>query len=163
MQIGPTNAPDASIHHLSQNMFITHCSGPKISVRTRHPHWVMNLFAARVVSFQIEGTDTSFAPLLSLHSSLLSTFHTSFTSLCLCSIFFIGEILVNSEAPTTQQRTAPTRWCANIALRMKVFHLIIQGGIFGSGTVPLSHLVSDTQNKTAHCELRSDRLIYLET
>lgn len=70
MQIGPTNAADASVHHLSWNMFITHCSGPKISVRTRHPHWVMNLFAARVASFQIEGIDTSFAPLFpSIHPS----------------------------------------------------------------------------------------------
>lgn len=127
MQIDPTNAPGASLLHLSQNMFITCRSGPKISVRTRHPHWVMNLFAAR--AFRIP------PPLL-----FLSTFYVSFTSLRLCSIFFLGEILVNepdSEAPTIRQRTPPTRWCANIALRIKVFHLIIQGGISSSGYRPV--------------------------
>lgn len=136
MQIGPTNAADASVHHLSWNMFITHCSGPKISVRTRHPHWVMNLFAARVASFQIEETDTSFPrPSFPPFIPPLNLPHVLHISMPLFCIFY-EEILVNSEVPTTQQRTPPTRWCANISLRIKVFHLIIQGGISSSGDHP---------------------------
>lgn len=83
----------------------------------------------------------------------LSTFYVSFTSLRLCSIFFLGEILVNepdSEAPTIRQRTPPTRWCANIALRIKVFHLIIQGGISSSGYRPVLSLLFSVPKSRKH-------------
>lgn len=58
--LSPTTPQLLWFPHLSQDMFITHSFGSKISVGTRHPGCVMNPPAAcLVMAFQIEGSPSS--------------------------------------------------------------------------------------------------------
>lgn len=122
----PNNASTVTISHLSQDMFITHSFGPRISVGTRHPGCVMNPSASCLVilCFRWKGL------LPPLSSLLLSPM--SFTSLHLRSLFFItrniSQQACTQQGPKPQlQRTShyPSRWCANVAVDIKVFQLII--------------------------------------
>lgn len=114
--------------HLSQDMFITHSFGPKISVGTRHPGCVMNPPRRLPCHplFQIEGSPSSpFLPPLLLRVLRISTL-----------LFFIFSQRNISQQSCAQQgpkpwlqRTShyPSRWCANVAVDIKVFQLIIRG------------------------------------
>lgn len=134
--VSPTTLQLLRFPHLSQGMFITHSSGPKISVGTTHPGCVMNPPAACLVirRSRSKGLLPSLLPLSSASSM-------SFTSLCFRSLFFFfssphKEILVNKAAlskgpkpPLQRMSHYPSRWCANVAADTKVFQLIIIRGI----------------------------------
>lgn len=104
--VSPTTLQLLRFPHLSQDMFITHSFGPKISVGTTNPGCVMNPPAACLVihCFRSKGL---LPPLSSLLCSSMS-----FTSLCFCSLFifyfFYKEILVNkavrSRGPNLDSR-----------------------------------------------------------
>lgn len=81
--VSPTTLQLLRFPHLSQGMFITHSSGPKISVGTTHPGCVMNPPAACLVirRSRSKGPLPSLLPLSSASSM-------SFTSLCFRSLLF---------------------------------------------------------------------------
>lgn len=95
--VSPTTLQLLRFPHLSQDMFITHSFGPKISVGTRHPGCVMNPPAACLVipRFRSKGL---LPPLL---------LHVLHISMPLFFIFHI-EILVNkavhSKGPNRDSR-----------------------------------------------------------
>lgn len=96
------NAPSTMLqlfrlHHLSQDMFITHRFRPKINVGTTHPGWVMNPPAS---SFAASDRRVYFLP-----PPLLRALH---ISMPLYFISFYKEILVNkavhSKSPNCDSR-----------------------------------------------------------
>lgn len=128
--VSPTTLQLLRFPHLSQDMFITHSFGPKISVGTTNPGCVMNPPAACLVihCFRSKGL---LPPLSSLLCSSMS-----FTSLCFCSLFFFLQRNISQQGcaqqgPKPRQRTShyPSRWCTNVAVDIKVFQLIIIRGI----------------------------------
>ncbi len=90
--VSPTTLQLLQFPHLSQDMFITHSFGLKISVGTRHPGCVMNPPAAYVVIpfLRSKGLLTP----LFLPPSLLHVLHISTPPL----FIFQKEILVNKAA-----------------------------------------------------------------
>lgn len=123
--VSPTTLQLLRFPHLSQDMFITHSFGPKISVGTRQPRLCDE--STRCLPchplFQIEGSPPSFAPPCPshLHASVLYFSHRN-----------ISQQGCAQQGPQPRlQRTShyPSRWCANVAVDIKVFQLIIIRGI----------------------------------
>lgn len=127
------NLPSAMLQlfwlpHLSQDMFITHRFRPKINVGTTHPGWVMNPPASSLAASDQRVYFLPFPP--------------SFASPCpshsYASVLYfflqrnISQQGCAQQAPKLRlQRTShyPSRWCANVAVDIKVFQPIIITGI----------------------------------
>lgn len=132
--VSPTTLQLLRFPHLSQDMFITHSFGPKISVRTTRPGCVMNPPAACLVIYCFRSK--GLLPPLSSLPLLLYVLHIS-TPLFFILFFIFLQRNISQQGCAQQgsklrlQRMSHyhSRWCANVAEDIKVFQLIIIRGI----------------------------------
>lgn len=137
------------LSHLSQDMFITYRFRPKINVGTKHPGWVMNPPAS---SFATSDRRVDFLPFPpSIAPPCPSHFHASV-------LYFFLQRNISQQGCAQQepklrlQRTShyPSRWCANVAVDIKVFQPIIITGMH-------RHQLSLSYNLATICGILAER------